>query len=231
LSLDRPGRIRSPDDVGEESQHVSTSHPTAGKPGKSRGKADQVRAAAEVVFARKGFDGATMREVADAAGVGLSLVVYHFTTKEKLYRSIFDARQYVNDARLAQLAGVTDPEAPDALDRLVAAFIDPVLDLHDDPDDVWFARLVLREAADPGSQDREIIADLFDPMAREFVAKLEQIQPDCPAGYHAWAYLFAVGALTQCSFDTRIANIAGPEGATGKREHLRQFITAALRRG
>ncbi|HWD06137.1 MAG TPA: TetR/AcrR family transcriptional regulator [Amycolatopsis sp.] len=194
-------------------------------------KADQVRAAAEIVFARKGFDGATMREVADAAGVGLSLVVYHFTTKEGLYQAIFDARQYVNDARLARLADVRDTAAPDALDRLVSAFIDPVLDLHEDPDDVWFARLVLREAADPSSQDRKIISGLFDPMAREFVAKLNQIFPDRPESYHAWAYLFAVGALTQSAFDARITNIAGPETASGKREHLRRFITAALRHG
>lgn len=195
------------------------------------GKADQVRAAAEVVFAKKGFSGATMREVADAAGVGLSLVVYHFTTKDALYQAIFDARQYINDARLARLAEVGDPTAPDALDRLVSAFIDPVLDLHDDPDDVWFARLVLREAADPSSQDRKIVSGLFDPMAREFVAKLNEIFPDHPEGYHAWAYLFAVGALTQSAFDTRITNIAGPEAATSKREHLRRFITAALRNG
>jgi AcrR family transcriptional regulator len=193
--------------------------------------ADQVRAAAEVVFARKGFDGATMREIADAAGVGLSLVVYHFTTKEGLYQSIFEARQYINDERLARLREVTDVGAPDALDRLVAAFVDPVLDLHDDPDDVWFARLVLREAADPSSQERAVISEVFDPMAREFVAALEQILPDRPAGYNAWAYLFAVGALTQSSFDARMTNIAGPEAATGKREHLRRFITAGLRHG
>ncbi|MCE0762362.1 TetR family transcriptional regulator [Pseudonocardia kujensis] len=192
-------------------------------------KREQVLAAAEVVFARKGFDGATMREVAEAAGVGLSLVVYHFTTKEGLYQSIFEARQYVNDDRLARLREVTDPQAPDALDRLVSAFVDPVLDLHDDPADVWFARLVLREASDPSSQDRAIISGLFDPMAREFVAALERILPDRPPGYHAWAYLFAVGALTQSSFDARIDNIAGPDAAGGKREHLRRFLTAALR--
>ncbi|MFC4942630.1 TetR/AcrR family transcriptional regulator [Pseudonocardia sp. GCM10023141] len=202
---------------------------TSGRTRPAGGKADQVRAAAEVVFARKGFDGATMREVAEAAGVGLSLVVYHFTTKEGLYRSIFEARQYVNEARLLRLGEVTDPRASDALDRWVSAFIDPVLDLHDDPEDIWFARLVLREAADPSSQERSIISGLFDPMARTFVAKLQEILPDRREGFHAWAYLFAVGALTQSSFDARIDNIAGPTTTAGKREHLRRFIAAALR--
>lgn len=41
-------------------------------------------------FARKGFDGTTIREVADAAGVNLSLVSYHFDGKQGLYRSCIE---------------------------------------------------------------------------------------------------------------------------------------------
>ncbi|MDT7708632.1 MAG: hypothetical protein QOG20_4239 [Pseudonocardiales bacterium] len=193
------------------------------------GRAAQILAAGELVFARMGYHGATMREVAEAAGVGLSLVVYHFKTKDRLYRAIFEARQYVNDERIARLATVTDAGALDALDRVVSAFIDPVLALHDDPADVWFARLVLREASDPSSQERGVIADLFDPMARAFVAKLEEVLPDRPEGFHAWAYLFSVGALTQSAFDDRIGNIAGTRASGRKHEFLRLYITAALR--
>ncbi|MEU9823288.1 TetR/AcrR family transcriptional regulator [Pseudonocardia alni] len=215
---------------------VTTSPATGARVGTARQthetKAARVRAAAEVVFARKGFDGATMREVADAAGVGVSLVVYHFATKEGLYRAVFESRQYVNEDRLARLAGVSDAAAPDALEKLVSAFIDPVLDLHENEQDVSFARLVLREAADPSSQGRTIISELFDPMARAFIAKLDEILPGRPAHVHSWAYLFAVGALTQSAFDTRIENIGTCRStAAEKRDCLRRFITAALRFG
>ncbi len=192
-------------------------------------RAEEILRAAESIFAEKGYHAATMREVAHAAGVGLSLVVYHFKAKDGLYRAIFESRQYVNDDRVARLAAVTDTTAPDALERVVAAFVDPVLALHDDPNDVCFARLVLREAADPSSQDRSVISDLFDPMARAFIAKLEEVLPGHPTGFHAWAYLFSVGALTQSAFDARIRNLASPEVAARKHDFLCAYITAALR--
>ncbi|MGE3973928.1 MAG: TetR/AcrR family transcriptional regulator [Bdellovibrionales bacterium] len=46
--------------------------------------------AALPLFARKGFDGTTVRDVADAAGVNVSLVSYHFNGKEGLYRTCIE---------------------------------------------------------------------------------------------------------------------------------------------
>jgi AcrR family transcriptional regulator len=42
--------------------------------------------AAKRLFAEKGYDGSTVKEVADLAGVNVSLVSYHFQGKENLYR-------------------------------------------------------------------------------------------------------------------------------------------------
>lgn len=187
--------------------------------------------AAEKVFAVEGYHGATMRQLAEAAGVGVSLLVYHFRTKEQLYYQVFVDRQDINEQRLNRLRGV-DLDGVDAVDELVAAFIDPVLALHEDPDDVWFARLVLREAADPSSQQRDVLSALFDPMASEFVAALRHVLPGKPEGFHEWAYLFSVGALTQSSFDVRIDNLAtAPSTRADKNAFLRSYITAALRHG
>lgn len=195
----------------------------------ARTRAQEILLAAETLFADKGFHATTMREVAQAAGVGLSLVVYHFTSKDRLYYAVFEARQYINDERVARLAAVTDPTAPDALDRVVAAFVDPVLALHDNPDDATFAPLILRGASDPSSQARTVVSELFDPMARAFIAKLEEVLPDHPPGFHAWAYLFSAGALTQSAFDTRLRELASPEVVARKAEYLRAYITAGLR--
>lgn len=43
--------------------------------------------AAKRVFAVKGYDGATVKDLSDAAGVNVSLVSYHFGGKEGLYRT------------------------------------------------------------------------------------------------------------------------------------------------
>lgn len=47
-------------------------------------------AAAKKVFARKGFDGATVKDIAEIAGVNVSLVSYHFDGKEKLFHTCIE---------------------------------------------------------------------------------------------------------------------------------------------
>ena len=47
---------------------------------------------AERVFGAYGFDGASMRQVAEAADVPVALVSYHFGSKEGLYRAVFERR-------------------------------------------------------------------------------------------------------------------------------------------
>ena len=50
----------------------------------------RILAAAEAVFAAKGFDGASTREIAAAAGVNISSLHYHWASKETLYFAVFE---------------------------------------------------------------------------------------------------------------------------------------------
>jgi AcrR family transcriptional regulator len=195
------------------------------------GRRTTILRAAEKVFAQEGYHGTTMRQIAAEADVKLSLVVYHFTSKLGLYVAIFESRQYVNEDRLERLAAIPDLRAADAVERIVHAFADPVLALHDDPADIWFARLVLREAADPSSQQRPVVGELFDPMAREFIKALREALPGKRDGFYHWAYLFSVGALTQSAFDDRVRNLTEKTFSEQKHDILRSYIIAALRHG
>lgn len=47
-------------------------------------------AAGTKVFARSGYSGATVKEIADEAGVNIALVSYHFHGKEGLFRAIVE---------------------------------------------------------------------------------------------------------------------------------------------
>ena len=48
---------------------------------------DKLITAATLLFAEKGFSATTVKDVADAAGVNISLVSYHFQGKENLYKT------------------------------------------------------------------------------------------------------------------------------------------------
>ena len=57
-------------------------------------QADEVRtrilAAAEHVFAERGYAGATTREIAERAGIGKRMLFYYFPTKDAVYRAVLE---------------------------------------------------------------------------------------------------------------------------------------------
>lgn len=55
-------------------------------------KQEQIMEAAEKLFAAKGFDGTSVRDIADAAGVNLAMISYYFGSKEKLMDAMFTHR-------------------------------------------------------------------------------------------------------------------------------------------
>src|ERR1700730_14879204 len=52
----------------------------------------QIIEAAEKLFSIKGIDGASIRDIAEEAGVNLAMISYYFGSKEKLMEAIFEQR-------------------------------------------------------------------------------------------------------------------------------------------
>lgn len=94
-------------------------------------------------IARRGYDGVSLREVAEKVGVTKAAVYYHFPTKAELYEAVLeeDASAMV---RLLADARLHEGSFPDRLDRL-GALISDYLALHPD-----VARLFLRELVGHG---------------------------------------------------------------------------------
>ena len=55
-------------------------------------KRDRILDAAEALFAERGFDGVTLRQIASSAGVDVALANYHFGKKLELFNAVFDRR-------------------------------------------------------------------------------------------------------------------------------------------
>jgi AcrR family transcriptional regulator len=47
---------------------------------------------AEKLFAEKGFNGTSVRDIAEAAGVNIAMISYYFGSKEKLMQALFEER-------------------------------------------------------------------------------------------------------------------------------------------
>ena len=52
----------------------------------------QIMDAAEELFAENGFDGTSVRDIAEQAGVNLAMISYYFGSKEKLMEALFKYR-------------------------------------------------------------------------------------------------------------------------------------------
>lgn len=66
-------------------------------------KKSHILQTAEKLFAEKGYDAATVREIADDAGVNLAMISYYFGSKEKMMESLFHERMIATKLRVEQL--------------------------------------------------------------------------------------------------------------------------------
>lgn len=55
-------------------------------------KQSQLLDSAELLFSQKGFDGTSVRDIAEAAGINTAMISYYFGSKEKLMEEIFERK-------------------------------------------------------------------------------------------------------------------------------------------
>jgi AcrR family transcriptional regulator len=119
---------------------------------------EAILVAAEDCFARRGFEGASLQQIAEAAGVARSTPAYFFGSKEALYDAVLAravARAQEAMAR-AYAEGDGDRSTEDAVESYVGAFLDFLG--HDQN----FLRLVQREALGDGSRLAEFFGRSVD---------------------------------------------------------------------
>lgn len=63
----------------------------------------QILAVAEQLFAQKGYNGTSVRDIAEEAGVNVSMISYYFGSKEGLMEALFKERTYHIFPKLEQL--------------------------------------------------------------------------------------------------------------------------------
>ncbi len=167
--------------------------------------------AAEVVFAREGFKGASLREIARRADVAQALIHYHFENKEKLFEAMA-ARQAdaINNARGDLLDRVLAERVP-RLEDLVEALFRPTIEKGQAiaMQGGGFARILVSIANSTDPRDQAFTERYYDPIARRFIAAFGAVQPGLSRKDAVWAYMFSIGVgmtmMAQTGRSTRLS--------------------------
>jgi AcrR family transcriptional regulator len=193
---------------------------------------ERILAAAEVLFAQRGFDGASLRQLTAAAGVNLAAVNYHFGSKDKLVEEVFRRRlDTLNAHRLAALskvAGEPDTTLQDVLD----AFIRPALALSGDGSGSLFMRVLARAFAEHDDHLRQFMSENYGHVMRQFTAEFARLLPQLSREELYWRIDLVTGALTHAMSGFGMIQRKGGVSEAAHREqtiaHLIRFASAGL---
>lgn len=127
-----------------------------------------ILSAARDVFAQKGYDGTSMREVADAAGVNNAMIYYHFKDKRELYRAVlldsFSALENIWEKDVFRQA------VP--VRNKIRVYIDELIRFHQSNEDL--RRIIFREFNVCNDNCRWIADNLFSKTFNRLASLLQE---------------------------------------------------------
>ena len=150
--------------------------------------------AAGEIFAEKGFQAATVRDICGRAGANLAAVNYHFGDKERLYVEVICHAHRTGED---QPPPEWPPNMP-AAEKLREFIVEMLRHLLDDRQPAWHAQLMVREMFTPTSACAALVQADIRPRT-ELLGRIvdELVPPDTPA---ADRHLIAFSVIGQCLF-------------------------------
>jgi AcrR family transcriptional regulator len=192
--------------------------------------------AVERLYAEKGVDGASLRDITSAAGANVAAVNYHFGSKDGLLPALIE-RRFVplnrERIRMLDLAEAAAGDSPPTLESILQAFVEPTLRMcRKHPD---FMRVLGRLHNEARAQHDVIFeCGRFDELVARFRAALVRTLPDTPPGEIWWGMMFVLGALIHTWMNwAEIEALSGGEAAYESDEKMIRrmvgFAAAGLR--
>jgi AcrR family transcriptional regulator len=166
--------------------------------------------AARRLFAERGFDGASVRDIAGAAGVDAALVHHYFGTKQDLFLNVLGAP--IDPAKM--VPAVTGGGLAELPERLVRTF----LSVWDDPVSGPAAVALLRSSHQNEWTARLLSEFLTTQVLRRALAQVELAPPGAPwrtaliasqmLGLAVARYVLALEPLATAPAETVVAALA-----------------------
>jgi AcrR family transcriptional regulator len=135
---------------------------------------ERIAEAAGEIFAERGFDGTTVRDICQRAGANIAAVNYYFGDKQRLYvEAVVRAHRWrMEQARLPEWSEGTSAEMK--LADFITTFIRRVLT---GPEDTWHTKLMMREMANPTAACAELVQSSIRPQFEILLAILRELLP------------------------------------------------------
>jgi AcrR family transcriptional regulator len=203
-------------------------------------KADSTRekliCSAEVLFAERGFDGVSVRDIANAAGANSALVGYYFRGKEGLFSEVYTRHcEPLRHERERLLVEFAQSESGLTLEKVIEAFIRPSLEVTTDSNGrSSFIRLRAILSAENSALLDQLVAQNFDTSSKTFVDALAKCLPDLRRDEVYWRFHFLLGTIYYTGAGPhRIRILSGgrcdPSDPKATTEHLVPFLAAGFR--
>ncbi len=194
---------------------------------------ERILGAAEELFARHGFEGASLRQLTAAAGVNLAAVNYHFGSKDRLIEEVFRRRlDQLNGRRMAALQKIAG-EADTTIEDVLAAFIVPALELSHDGNGSLFMRVLARAFAEHDDTLRKFLSDNYGHVMRQFTAEFARLLPQLSKEELYWRVDLVTGALTHAmsgfGMIQRKSDVPEERHRAQTAEHLIRFAASGLK--
>ena len=195
----------------------------------------RILVAAERLFARDGIERTTMRAITREAGTNLAAVNYHFGSKDRLTKAVFDDLAHTTArSRLRRLDELRarQPGRPLAIRDVIETFMAPYIGEDDSRHGALLVKLILQHRATPTAVTRRIVASHFDRLAETFIGAIAEALPDLDRATASWRYYLAVGTIVFAASDRapggRLEKISGGTASTADREQLVGQLTDFL---
>ena len=156
---------------------------------------EKLLAASLDVFGRYGFDGASTRQLADAAGVNLQAIPYYFSGKEGLYLATADylaemisghvggMREKIG-ARMAALDEAGEPMTSNEARSILTEIAQTMIALFVTRKSESWARFIIREQMEPTEAFARVYEGVMRPMIEIVRRLIGTILNEDPAGRH-----------------------------------------------
>src|SRR5215467_2854822 len=115
---------------------------------------ERIAEAAGEIFAERGFDSTTVRDICQRAEANVAAVNYYFGDKQRLYvEAVMRAHQWrMERARLPEWSADTSPR--EKLTDFVLTFVRRI---RTGPENTWHTRLIMREMMNPHEACAELV--------------------------------------------------------------------------